>query len=54
MREVCTCGHEKASHFEHVAVIEDEDGRTQTKAVRMACLATYCDCPWYEEKGAER
>lgn len=53
-RERCACGHDKASHYEHTAVVETDDGRTETKPVRMACLATYCECPWFEEKEAQK
>lgn len=39
-REVCKCGHDKATHF-----------RDLNTGARASCLASMCDCKRYRDPG---
>jgi hypothetical protein len=47
VKEICTCGHDKASHFQ-----EENTSATgpEGQRKRLACLASFCDCKKYEPK----
>jgi len=50
-RKTCHCGHDRESHAEVVVVVDDEgSGLQERRKVRLACLATYCECVWFEDK----
>ncbi len=54
LREECSCGHDKATHFPDEELV-DEGGRIRVRrTVRKTCLARGCECRKFEQRAYER